>query len=144
MNIKSSKKALTLLSVIFMIFSLSFNYGCGQKEKVSRNKPQVQPSKKSKITFIELGSVNCVPCRKMQPILKHVEKKYGDQIEVIFYDVWKAEQRKFAEIYGVRLIPTQIFLDEKGKELFRHEGYFPETEIDRLLADNGLKIKKVE
>lgn len=69
-------------------------------------------------------------------------KKYGDQIEVIFYDVWKAEQRKFAEIYGIRLIPTQIFLDEKGKELFRHEGYFPETEIDLLLADHGLKIKK--
>ena len=91
------------------------------------------------MTFVELGSVKCVPCRMMQPILKNVEAKYGSQIKVVFYDVWKEEQKKYASAYGVRMIPTQVFLDRGGKEIFRHEGFFPESEIDALLLKHGLK-----
>jgi len=92
---------------------------------------------KPRITFVELGSVNCIPCRKMQPVMKAIEQKYGDQIEVVFYDVWKSEQRKYAEVYGIRLIPTQVFLDKDGKEIFRHEGFFPEESIDKFLKEQG-------
>jgi thioredoxin 1 len=60
---------------------------------------------------------------------------------VVFYDVWKPEQRKFAEQYGIKLIPTQVFLDAAGKEFFRHEGFYPEAEIDKLLQKQGLKIQ---
>jgi thioredoxin 1 len=98
-------------------------------------------SKKPKITFIELGSVNCIPCKKMQPIMKSLEKKYGDQLKVIFYDVWKKENKDKSKIYGIKLIPTQIFQDENGKEIHRHEGYYPEAEIDKFLQSKGLKIK---
>ena len=97
--------------------------------------------KKSPITFVELGSVNCIPCRQMQPVMKAIEKKYGDQVKVVFYDVWKPEQKKYAEQYGIKLIPTQVFLDVTGKEFFRHEGYYPEAEIDKLLQKQGLKIQ---
>ena len=107
----------------------------------AQNESQIR----SKITFIELGSVNCIPCKKMQPIMKSVEEKYGTQVKVVFYDVWKENQKQYAIKYGIRLIPTQVFLDEKGKEFFRHEGFYPETEIDKLLQKKGLKpIKKKE
>ena len=91
------------------------------------------------VTFVELGSVNCIPCKKMQPVMKSVEEKYGSQIKVIFYDVWKEEQKQYAVKYGIKLIPTQVFLDAEGKEFFRHEGFYPETEIDKLLVKKGLK-----
>lgn len=94
------------------------------------------------ITFVELGSVNCIPCRKMQPVMKAIEEKYGEQIEVIFYDVWKADQRKYGEEYDIRLIPTQVFLDKDGKEIFRHEGFFPEESIDKFLKEQGLSPKE--
>jgi thioredoxin 1 len=94
---------------------------------------------KPKVTFVELGSVNCIPCKKMQPVMKAIEEKYGDQVKVIFYDVWTPEQKPYAEKYGIKLIPTQVFLDEKGKEFFRHEGFYPEKEIDKLLQGKGLK-----
>ena len=97
---------------------------------------------KPKVTFIELGSVSCIPCKKMQPVMKSVEAKYGSQLKVIFYDVWKKDQKKYSEQYGVKMIPTQIFLDENGKEFFRHEGFYPETEIDKLLAKKGLTKQK--
>ena len=93
---------------------------------------------KPKVTFIELGSVNCIPCKQMQPVMKAIEEKYGDQVKVVFYDVWKADQKKYAHKYGIRLIPTQVFLDEDGKEFHRHEGFYPEEEIDKLLKTKGL------
>lgn len=99
-------------------------------------------NKKPKITFIELGSVNCIPCKKMQPIMKSLEKKYGEQLKVIFYDVWKKEHKDKSEKYGIKLIPTQIFQDENGKEIHRHEGYYPEADIDKFLQSKGLKPNK--
>lgn len=95
---------------------------------------------KAKITFIELGSVNCIPCKKMQPIMKSLEKKYGEQLKVIFYDVWSKEHKDKSAKYGIKLIPTQIFFDDRGQEIFRHEGFYPEKDIDKLLKSNGLEI----
>ena len=100
------------------------------------------PEEKPLITFVELGSVNCIPCKKMQPVMKAVEEKYGTQIKVIFYDVWKADQKKYAQEYGIRLIPTQVFLDKNGREIFRHEGFFPEAKIDHFLQKHGLQPRK--
>lgn len=94
-----------------------------------------------RVVFIELGSVNCIPCKKMQPVMASVEKKYGEQIKVVFHDVWKAESKHYAKTFGIRVIPTQVFLDREGKEFFRHEGFFPESEIDSLLKKQGLKIQ---
>jgi thioredoxin 1 len=94
---------------------------------------------KTKVTFIELGSVNCIPCKQMQPVMKAIEKRYGGQVKVIFYDVWKEDQKKYADKYAVKLIPTQVFLDENGKEYFRHQGFYPEDQIDMVLKSKGLK-----
>ena len=99
---------------------------------------------KPKVIFIELGSVNCIPCKQMQPVMKSIEEKYGEQVKVIFYDVWKADQKQYAQKYGIRLIPTQVFLDKEGKEFHRHEGFYPESEIEKLLQAQGLKPDKIK
>lgn len=94
---------------------------------------------KPKVTFVELGSVNCIPCKQMQPVMKAIEEKYGAQVKVIFYDVWKDDQKEYAQQYGIKLIPTQVFLDADEKEFHRHEGFYPEAEIDKILKGKGLK-----
>lgn len=91
-----------------------------------------------KATFIEIGSVMCIPCKQMQPVMKAVEKRYGSQLTVLFYDIGKPDQRQIAEKYLVRMIPTQVFLDRTGREFFRHEGFLSEEQIDRLLKQRGL------
>ena len=117
--------------------------GCpSSKESANTAINKNDNEEKPLITFVELGSVNCIPCKKMQPVMKAVEEKYGQQIKVIFYDVWKDDQKKYAEEYGIRLIPTQVFLDASGKEIFRHEGFLPESEIDLLLQKHGLSSKQ--
>ena len=77
----------------------------------------------------------------MQPVMKAIEAKYGEQVKVTFYDVWTEEQKPYAQKYGIKLIPTQVFLDENGKEFSRHEGFYPEEEIHKLLKTKGLKLK---
>ena len=124
---------------IFMaLMILIFVVGCSESIKDNEVKVAEKKNANAKVTFVELGSVNCIPCKQMQPVLKAVEEKYGDQIEVIFYDVWEPDQKKYAEQYLISLIPTQVFLDENGKEFHRHQGFYPEAEIDKILQSKGL------
>jgi thioredoxin 1 len=94
------------------------------------------------VTFIELGSVRCIPCRIMQPVMRSIEESYGDQVKIVFHDVWTEQGQPYATQYGIRLIPTQVFLDKNGKEFFRHEGFYPKAEIEKLLQERGLKPRK--
>lgn len=135
-------RKLPLLVIAFSLVIISFGCNKNVKEDTPKNLvPLISKSVNAKVTFIELGSVNCIPCKQMQPIMRSIERKYGELVNVIFYDVWTEEQRPYAEIYGIQLIPTQIFLDEKGVEFHRHEGFYPEAEIDNILQSKGLEIK---
>lgn len=89
------------------------------------------------ITFIELGADRCIPCKAMQPIMKEIAAEYKGQVQVIFYDVWKNPEpgRK----YGIQLIPTQVFIDKTGQEIFRHTGLFPKPELVEFLKKNGVR-----
>ncbi len=103
-----------------------------QDKKIKTATEQKQNAVKYKVTFIELGSVRCIPCQKMQPVMKSIGEKYGKQVNVVFHDVWTVQGRPYAEQYGIRAIPTQVFLDINGKEFYRHEGYFPEEELVKV------------
>jgi thioredoxin 1 len=88
------------------------------------------------VTFIELGADRCIPCKKMQPIMKDIAQTFSDRVQVVFYDVWKDPEP--ARKYKIQLIPTQVFMDQKGNEIFRHVGLFPKEEIVELLKKNGV------
>jgi thioredoxin 1 len=109
-----------------------------------KNESGTQKLKEIKVTFIELGSVNCIPCKAMQPVMKEIEQQYGDQVRVVFHDVWTEEGKPYAEQYKIRAIPTQVFLDKNGKEYFRHMGFFSTEEIVKVLEKQGVKKIKAE
>jgi thioredoxin 1 len=99
---------------------------------------QAQKKNTIRVTFVELGSVNCMPCKAMQPVMKEIEAEYGNQVKVVFYDVWTAEGKPYGNQYKIRAIPTQVFLDKDGKEFFRHMGFFPKEEIVKVLEQQGV------
>lgn len=131
------------LSILFILLATISAANFAQVSSKSVKHKTVTGHKKQitrhKVTFIELGSVRCVPCIQMQPILKSIEKKYGSQVKVIFYDVWTPLGKTYGDKYTVQLIPTQVFLDKNGKEFFRHEGFFPEEELVKVLKSKGVK-----
>lgn len=77
--------------------------------------------------LVDLGANKCVPCVMMAPILEELAEEYKGRLIVEFIDVW--ENRGAGREYGIRVIPTQIFYDASGKELFRHEGFYSKADI---------------
>ena len=128
-------------SIFILLITLSSIAFCQSKDTAEDLKEAVvQDSLKAPIvTLIEIGSVKCIPCKKMQPILKEIEEEFGEKVEVVFHDVWTTKGKIDAREYKVRLIPTQVFLDSTGKEYFRHEGFFPKKNIIKKLAEKGLE-----
>jgi thioredoxin 1 len=111
-----------------------------KSETLEKNEEEKKEEKSEiKVTFIELGSVNCIPCRMMQPIMREIEKEYKDQVKVVFYDVWTPEGQPYAVKHRIRVIPTQVFLDKDDKEYFRHEVYFPKDELVKVLKKKVVK-----
>jgi len=108
-----------------------------QSQKVTQSDPE--SGKNVRVTFIELGSERCIPCIKMQAVMKEIQERYGEQVRIVFYDVWTPEGEPYARQYNIRVIPTQVFLDDKGQEYFRHEGYFPLSEVTKVLTLKGVR-----
>jgi thioredoxin 1 len=134
------KKIRKTLAMLLTITAIILNTSCsGQTTTTANKKDAVADKINYKVTFIELGSVRCIPCQQMQPIMKSIEKKYPTQVKVVFYDVWTEAGVPYAQKYGIQAIPTQVFLDETGKEFFRHVGYFPEEELIKVLQQKGVK-----
>jgi len=76
----------------------------------------------------------------MAPILRNLEENYRGKLTVQFIDVQVKPEE--AQKYGISLIPTQIFLDSSGKELFRHEGFLSEEDIVKKWKELGFEITK--
>ena len=88
--------------------------------------------------LLELGSKTCVPCKMMEPVLDELRTAYGGQLKVDFVDV--KENIEAGEKYKIRMIPTQIFYNADGKELFRHEGFFPREDILAKWKELGVTL----
>ena len=88
--------------------------------------------------LVDLGADKCIPCKMMAPILEELKTTYSGKLQVDFIDVWKNPDE--APKYKISVIPTQIFYDSSGKELFRHEGFFPKEDIIAKWKEFGVDL----
>ena len=101
------------------------------------NKPD--PAVKANLPrLVDLGADKCIPCKMMAPVLEDLKTNYKDKLAVEFIDVWKNPTQ--GGKYNIRVIPTQIFYDSSGKELFRHEGFFAKDEIIAKWKEFGVDL----
>ena len=108
-----------------------------QQCRLASDNPVDTARRSGKPTLVDFGATGCGPCDMMTPILASLKKKYAGRLNVLFVHV--QEEQILAARYGVRTIPVQVFFDKGGKEVFRHEGFFPQAEIERKLSEMGLK-----
>lgn len=89
--------------------------------------------------LLDLGATKCIPCKMMAPILEELKVEQAEHFRVVFVDVWEkpAEARK----HKINLIPTQIFFDADGGELFRHEGFYGKEDILAKWRELGVLVK---
>jgi thioredoxin 1 len=101
------------------------------------------PAAKAKLPrMVDLGAGKCIPCKKMAPILAELKRDYADRFVTEFIDVW--ENRDAGKLYGIEMIPTQIFFDADGKELFRHVGFYGKEDILSKWKELGADLATVE
>ncbi|MDD9301313.1 MAG: thioredoxin family protein [Desulfobacter sp.] len=89
-----------------------------------------------KVTMVDLGAKKCIPCKKMAPIMVKLEKAYDGKADIIFIDVW--ENREQASRFKIWTIPTQIFFNKKGEEVYRHVGFLDEKPIINQMTKMGV------
>ena len=94
-----------------------------------------QGIKSGKPMVVDFGSNSCLPCRQIRPILKEIEKEYTGKAQILVLDVYKYQD--LAKEYRVQLIPTLVFFDKGGKEVFRHVGAWDKDSIVTKLKESG-------
>lgn len=108
-----------------------------QQADLALDNPVDKARMSGKPSMIEFGSTGCIPCDMMQPILEKLRKKFPDKLNVVFVHV--GENQMLGARFGIRVIPVQVFYDAKGKEIFRHQGFFAEADVLKQLKNMGLE-----
>lgn len=124
--------AIIILAIIFSQMSGTGNNLSSAQGTVSEDSSPGIPK------LLDLGSVNCIPCKKMAPILDELSEEYKGRFAVEFIDV--RVDTAAGMRHGIRSIPTQIFFDEEGTELFRHVGFYSKEEIMDKWYDLGYEF----
>jgi len=104
---------------------------------LARDNPVDKARASGKPSLVDFGSTGCRPCDMLAPILEVLKEKYAGKLNVLFIHI--GQEQILATRYGIQAIPAQVFFDKNGKEVFRHIGFFPQDEIEKKLAEFGLK-----
>lgn len=86
--------------------------------------------------IVEFGGETCIPCMKMQPVLQDLRARLGKRVRVSNF--WIQPNPEVAQRHQIMVMPTQIIFDAKGREIFRHMGYFGQPDFEKALKEKGL------
>lgn len=124
------KQTMKKLSVPVVMLMLLFTTGTFAEEYL--NFPV-----KGRVTMIDLGAKKCIPCKMMAPILVKLTKAYKETADIVFIDVW--ENKEPVQRFKIKAIPTQIFFNESGEEVYRHVGFLDEKSIVEQMTRMGVQ-----
>ena len=145
----------TLLLVLSLALAVLTAAGCGGEEETDG--PETETAKTDTVAtyatpgrarsgvddqriglprLLDLGKGECIPCKMMAPILEEVTEEYRGKVIVEVIDV--GDKPEAVKQYGMRIMPTQIFFDAEGKEVWRHEGFLPKEMIIERFGEMGV------
>ena len=87
----------------------------------------------SRPVILEFARKLCPICKKMEQVLKEVQAQYPGQLEVKL--VYIDEEEYLFRRYKISIVPTQVFVDAAGKEVFRHENLIPREKLVEKLRE---------
>ncbi len=120
-----------IAGVVILMTGFGVSLSSGQSTSI----PEVPA--KDMVTMVDLGAKKCIPCKMMASIMESLEKEYEGRAAIVFIDV--SENSGQEQRFGIRLIPTQIFYNKDGKEVYRHEGFLGQNSIEAELKKLGVE-----
>lgn len=111
-----------------------------QQVAFPQSTPERLPKEVAKIPLpklIDFGANKCIPCKKMAPILQDLSEEYKGRVVIKIIEIY--QERELTMVNEIRLIPTQIFFDEKNREVYRHVGFMDKEQIKKVFEKMGVK-----
>ena len=92
---------------------------------------------KGMVTMIDLGKKNCTQCKMMAPILEKLKIEYKEKAEIVFINLLDDPEQQYR--FKLKALPTQIFFNREGEEVYRHIGFMSEKDIVAQLKKMGVE-----
>ena len=86
--------------------------------------------------LLEFGRGWCIPCKYMKPILADMAKAYAGRAIVTTVDM--DANADLVRSFGIRMMPTQVFLTPEGKQFLRNEGTLEREQIMQIFSKMGV------
>jgi len=128
---------LILLTALYLQACEKVSSQRSNNSETAQNAVESNTIRKPLPKLLDLGAKECIPCKKMAPILDEMEKEYKQVLDVEFVDVWQPENKERAIEHRVQVIPTQIFFDPQGRELWRHIGFISKEDMLKKWKELG-------
>ena len=85
-----------------------------------------------KPVLVDFSAEWCQPCKLMQPILKELHEKMGNEIRIIKVDIDQSPAA--SSFYNVTSVPT-LMLFKKGNILWRQPGVVPAASLEKIITN---------
>jgi len=97
------------------------------KENIGNGKP----------TILAFGMTHCYSCLSMSKVFAEVLEVHPE-FQIFSIDGQK-ERLVSRDIYKLKEMPTQVFFNERGEEVFRHTGAYKKAVLDIILKKYGFE-----
>ncbi|MDZ7797738.1 MAG: thioredoxin family protein [Candidatus Marinimicrobia bacterium] len=141
---EKQKRIATVITAIFLVAAVTL-MACSPKEKLETSKAKDAKAAGTQTTeklpkLVDFKSPTCPPCRAMEPILEELGNEYSHAFELELVDVSLPENQDRARKKAIQYIPTQIFYDPEGEQIFRHTGYYSKQDILNKWKELGYEM----
>ena len=139
------------VSLVAIAALLAFAFAACDKPAVKNNNPKPAAAKKQGYRpagpevaeyrakglpmVLDFGKGWCKPCKAMAPDLEALHTELAGKVLVRFNDLEK--EQDLARKHKIRIMPTQVYVDGKGNEVYRHEGYASKADMLAKMKELG-------
>jgi thioredoxin 1 len=88
--------------------------------------------KGDKPAMIDFWAGWCAPCKMVAPVIEELDKEYKGKVN--FYKVNTEEQQELASVFGIRSIPSLLFIPVEGKPQMA-AGALPKDSFEKAISD---------
>ena len=99
--------------------------------------PTASPLPPGKPMLIDFTRDHCLPCVLMEPWIAALREKHSDKVGVLEINIDRPPNKPLGLFFKVKSIPTQVYVDARGREVHRNVGLARQPEMEALLKKLG-------
>ncbi len=149
------KTLITFLAMLPALVTYGINEGVPEKTKENKTKimeltkdefikrvynyeanPNEWKFEGDKPCVVDFYATWCAPCKMLAPSLEELNQEYNGQINIYKVDVDKSPE--LAAIFGVRSVPTLLWIPMEGKPSVS-QGALPKSQPESIITNTLLK-----